>query len=280
MPAPAPTSPGFGSSCVARRLVARITLAVLGPVTLAAAGVPEFHVAPLPPEECRMVGDHFVVRLSVDASAEQFNAYDITLSFEPSIVRLDSISRGQLMDVEGCGPAYFDSVVGVDEGRAIHSLLCADVAVDGPGVLSNWFFTAVGVGTSPLAFETDPDRMFADAGLWVWPGHPTFPRQVVATDSSVTVCVIGVDDPDPSSPRAHTRVWPNPWSGPGRAALALGGDAAPGWAEVFSVEGRRVWRVPTGRRTHLALPDLAPGTYLYRVRRGDRLETGRLVRVP
>lgn len=274
------TTPEARPGGAARRLPAVVALAVLGSVTLAAAGVPEFHVKPVPPSGCLVVGDRLVVQLSVDETAEQFNAYDITLSFDPSIIRLDSIYRGQLMDVEGCGPAYFDTVVGVDEGRAIHSLLCADEAVDGPGVLSAWFFTVVAPGTSPLAFETDPDRMFADAGLWVWPGHPTFPRQVVATDTAVTTCIVGVGDDPSSAPRAHTRVWPNPWSGPARAVLALGGDASPGWAEVFSVEGRRVWRMPTGRRTHLTLPDLAPGTYLYRVRRGDRLETGRLVRVP
>jgi hypothetical protein len=277
---PPSVSRSYSRLGAAGRIGSGALLAVLATVTLGAAGVPEFHVSPVPPADCPQPGDTFVVLLSVDPTAEQFNAYEVVLSFAPEIIRLDAIVSGQLFDVEGCGPPFFDPTVDESMGSVVHSLLCAGVSVDGPGVLSAWFFTALAPGVSPLTFETDPDRMFADAGLWVWPGHPTFPRQVVATDGVVEVCeVIGVDDADGVA--SPPRVWPNPWSGPGVARLSLDAGGVPGRVELFGVDGRSLWEVTTrGDQRTIRLPSLPPGVYLYRVTQGAESRMGRLTRIP
>jgi hypothetical protein len=157
--------------------------------------------------------------------------------------------------------------------------------VDGPGVLITWTFTALACTEpdlpTPLLFDSDPDRMFADAGLWVWPGHPTFPRQVVAADTALVVCVPLGADPSASAVSTPTRVWPNPWRGPGPATLSLGDlGRGPGRVTLYAVNGRRLWETAVAADAGtLRLPWLPAGVYLCQATRGESHHTGRFTRL-
>lgn len=285
-PERSPRRAGAGDAGATAALV--VMLLLIGVTGAAGAdpaprGAPGFRVFLRPPPEPPGEGESFVVHLEVDASAVQFNAYELTLGFDPEVLRLDMISPGQLMQVEGCGPAFFLPTTGDSTGMVAHSLLCADASVDGPGVLSTWHFTALACtapDTTFLRFESDPDRMFADAGLWVWPGHPTYPRQVVPADSALVVCEI-LDVPAAGTAIAPTRMWPNPWRGARPATLEVTLPGPAGRLDLFDAAGRRVWSTPVPAGViAVGLPAVPPGIYLYSVHRGPDHHTGRFARIP
>jgi len=278
-----PHRPGIGVHVATAALVVMLAATATGAADPTAPGPPEFRVFLRPPPERPEMGEAFVVHLEVDASAMQFNAYELTLGFDPDVLRLDMITAGQLMQVEGCGPAFFNPSVGDSTGSVTHSLLCADESVDGPGVLSTWHFTALQCtdpDTTDVTFESDADRMFADGGLWVWPGHPTFPRQVVPADSGLVVCTI-LDVPAADAPLSLTRVWPNPWRGARAATLEVTLPGPAGRLDLFDAAGRRVWSTPVPAGVvDVHIPAVPPGVYLYSVHRGPDRHTGRIARLP
>ena len=182
---------------------------------------------------------------------------------------------------ESC-PTRFQNTTSTDSTVTFsHVILCQGLSLDGPGRLSTFEFSAVGVADTEVRIVSNPDRLFVDAGLWVWPGHSTFPRQVVFLGGgTTTICVDdtgAIDAVGPDRVRMGLRLLPNPahdvvWldlHGLPEGALEV---------DILSSDGRRVnpaQMVAAGhRQLALSLKDLAgvdlpAGTYFVRARAGD-----------
>jgi hypothetical protein len=211
----------------------------------------------------------------------------ITIQYDPDIVDfLPPVIEGQLM-LEACGNTFkvltqTDSTV-----TYTHAILCAGVALDGPGVLSVYRFRGLAIGVSPITITSDPDRSFLNEGLYINPNHPTFPRQVIFHDAEIRVLEpAGMDSGEvpPLQFRLEQNV-PNPFS----IATAVGfelGAAGPVALEIFDVTGRRVWadyaELPPGhhqviwRGTGLDAMALPSGIYFYRLTTAQGVENRKL----
>ena len=168
-----------------------------------------------------------------------------------------------------------------------HAILCAGVALDGPGVLSTYYFRALAIGTSPIIITSNPDRSFLNEGLFINPNHPTYPRQVIFHNAVINVLApAGIDSGEvpPLQFRLEQNV-PNPFS----IATAFGfelGAAGPVALEVFDVAGRRVWgdhaELPPGhhqvtwRGTGFDATALPSGIYFYRLTTPQGVENRKL----
>ena len=168
-----------------------------------------------------------------------------------------------------------------------HSLLCSGVSLNGPGLLSTYHFRGLVNGTSPLTIISNPDRSFGDAGLYVSPNHPTFPRQVIFHNAEIIVGPqSGIESGavPPLEFRLEQNV-PNPFSFATAIPFELAA-AGPVALEIFDVAGRRVWAdsaaLPPGahRITWRGnAPDQAPlpsGIYFYRLTTAQGAATRKL----
>lgn len=262
--------------------------------------VPEFHCFLRPTVLCEgVVDDILEIHFDVDSTAVGFNGYELTLHFDPEILEPIGVLEGTLMT--GACASRFQNVTTTDSTLTFsHVILCAGVSVEGPGRLSTYRFKAVGAGESEVSISSNPDRLFVDAGLWVWPMHPTDPRQVVYLDEGkTTICVsdpgsAGLEEPggdpngphdpndggEPGGPHAGAlaplslRLVPNP--GRDVHVELWGAPAGSAEVEILGPDGRRL-----GRRTvlfsaqasvRLALDEIAEtalpaGSYFVRARR-------------
>jgi len=258
-----------------------------------ALAVDEFHAFLLPElPDTVCVPWHTVVDVPywVDSSARQFNAYDLTVTFDPEILTPDTLLEGSLF-TDACPNRWWRFSWTDSSMSCAHVLLCAGVSVDGPGSLCRLRLYADTLGITALAFALDPDRSFYDDGLYVWPGHPTYPRQVILHSAVVKVYDPTADAPPPveraGSPGLLVR--PNPardacrfdclLPGSGEAALSLAGP-----------DGRLVARwtmseLPAGLHTvawdaHDAVGRPLPaGVYFLRLEAGGASATRRLLLV-
>ncbi|GJM43907.1 MAG: hypothetical protein DHS20C21_07490 [Gemmatimonadota bacterium] len=231
----------LGSTRTGRGVAALLVVAVMvtGLVPAVHAGVELFPASLVPAAVVTEVDSVFTVEFRVGVGASQFNAYEITLSFDPAILEFQSVSEGTLM-LSGCGNT-FDFLTTTDSTLTYsHSLLCGGVALDGPGLLSTYTFLAVGDGISPLEITSSPDSSFFDNGMFVSPLHPTRPRQVTLTSTVVAVGMDPTGSPKSGSgSRSGLSVRPNPMRGAGEIRFEL---VRAGWAEleILDVRGRRV----------------------------------------
>jgi len=222
------------------------------------------------------------VTFEVDSTATHFNAYEVTIEFDPAILAYESVSEGALM-TGACSNRF--KVVSPASGSVTyaHSLLCAGTSVDGPGVLSRFRFRALAAGVSELRIVSPDTCTFLDAGVCVSPSHPTLPREVtlagafVAVGSDPTAAVPGV----PPLRGPEILVVPNPVRDSARIRVRVP-EAGPAVLEVTDVRGRRIllrsWSA-TGATEVVpweagALP---AGTYFARLRAGSGSTTARLV---
>jgi hypothetical protein len=250
-------------------VLAACLLAVAG-ASQASAGIEPFPVSLLPAATVTDVDAIITLDLFVDSLAAQFNAYEVTIQFDPAILEFVSATVGPLMLPPECGspfPIYSstDSTV-----TYFITLLCAGASLDGPGVTNHFRLRAIAEGISPVTIVTAPDVSFYDAGLFISPAHPTRPRQVSFTNA---VVVVGPDPTGgpvvPGAGPLGLRIRPNPV--PAATELAFE-TAAPGPArlEILDVTGRRVF--------FRAWPTLAAGehreTWSGRGSRGERLPAG------
>jgi len=253
----------------------------------ARAGVEPFPVSLVPAITVTEVDFVFTLDLYVDALAAQFNAYEVTLQWDPAILAFDGVTAGPLMFVQDCPPPFpihssTDSTV-----TYFITLLCADVSLDGPGVVSSYSFRALTEGTTPVEIVSVPDSSFYDAGLFIWPLHPTRPRQVSFTDAWVVVGTDPTDGPATASAGpAGLRIHPNPVRG---ATEMRFGTERPGPArlEILDVTGRRVFLRSWGA---LAAGEhreawngrgargerLPAGVYVVRLRDGGGVRSGKI----
>jgi hypothetical protein len=219
-----------------------LLLAVLGGTATPAGAQPEFHAFLLPETSFIGVGDTALVRFEVDATAMQFNGYELTIRWRPDIVEFLSFTQGSLM-TGACGNTFTVPVQLNDSTFTVtHVILCGGVALDGPGVLSTYQFRGLVEGESPVTILSDPVCTFFDAGVCVNPLHPTFPRQVVLHDASIIVGSVAGMDPEESALRPfHLESnAPNPFRPRTSLRFELGA-ATQVRIEVMDVLGRRVW---------------------------------------
>ena len=239
--------------------------------------VPEFRAFLVPPSSNIEVGEAIDVRFEVDASARHFNAYAVTIAYDPAVVDFEGpVVQGALM-TGACGQTIFFLTTTDSSLTYSHSLLCSGQALDGPGVLSSYRFRALAAGTSPLAIRSNPDCTFVDAGVCINPNHATFPRQVILTGGEIQVGpLVGVSEA--GAPVATTVLFPsapNPTPEATRLRFRL---AAPGSAElsILDLQGRARWQrswtslaagvheVPWGGCDAAGIP-LASGIYFTRL---------------
>ncbi|MCA9727993.1 MAG: hypothetical protein KC729_09945 [Candidatus Eisenbacteria bacterium] len=273
--------------------VAGAVLAVR-PGEVSAGGPDEFH-ALLDPTlyDFVLLGDDFYVSFAVDSTAMQFNGYEVRVEFDPTYLDFTGVVEGSLM-TEAC-PTRFRNLAQTDSSVVYtHVVLCAGVSLDGPGVLSEFHFKALTVGETDVRITSDPNETFVDAGIWVNPDHPTYPRQVSFTDSHVII-LDPTSDVEPSDPPVmptdglRLSVWPQPMTD--RASLRID-PTGTGWiiTEIVNVEGRQIWddrswgepgsplrlewsgRTRTGER-------VGAGTYFVRATQGNRSAVQRIVTV-
>ena len=161
------------------------------------------------------------VSVEVDSTARHFNGFELTFLYDPSVVSLvdpviDTIIPGSLI-TDACSDLFerretTDSTI----TYTLVMVCTGGVSVDGPGQLCSIRFSVDNPGFSPVAMISDPDRSFFDDGIFVYPGHPTYPRQVVLHDGAIIVydpnagCEQGIEEqrfrltgvrPNPANPR-------------------------------------------------------------------------------
>lgn len=271
---------------MANRFFICAALAFLGAAT--AHGQPEsFNTYLLPQIGNVGLGDTAFVRFEVDQTAHDFNTYEITIEYDPEIVDfLPPVIEGQLM-LGACGNTFKHLAQTDSTLTYTHAILCAGVALDGPGVLSIYPFRGIALGTSPITITSDPDHSFLNEGLYINPNHPTYPRQVIFHNAEINVLpTAGMDSGEvpPLEFRLEQNV-PNPFS----IATAVGfelGAAGPVALEVFDVAGRRVWadyaefapghHQVTWRGTRLDATALPNGIYFYRLTTAQGVENRKL----
>ena len=270
-----------------RHVVIPLAALSLGAAIVAAAQPTPFNAFLLPAASAIDVGDTAFVRFAVDSTARQFNAYEITILYRPDIVDfLPPVVEGPLMH-DACGNTFQHLAQTESTLTYAHSLLCAGISLDGPGLLSTYAFKGLANGVSPITITTDPNRAFFDAGIFVSPNHPTFPRQVFLHNAQITVgpsAGVRRGEAPPPAFRLEQNV-PNPFRTATAIAFELG-DAGPATLEVFDPAGRRVWAAAAaflGARHRVpwygAALDGAPlpsGAYIYRLTTPEGSESRKL----
>jgi len=271
---------------MANRFFICAALAFLGAATAYGQPAP-FNTYLLPEISTIDVGDIAFVRFEVDETAQQFNGYEITIQYDPDIVDfLPPVTEGQLM-IGACGNTFKFLTQTDSTLTYTHVILCAGVALDGPGVLSIYRFRGLTKGVGLITITSDADRSFLNAGVYINPNHPTFPRQVIFHNAEIRVgAQSGVDSGEvpPLEFRLEQNI-PNPFS----TATALGfelGAAGPVALEIFDVAGRPVWadygELPPGHHrvtwlgTALDATALPSGIYFYRLTTAQGVESRKL----
>lgn len=227
-------------SATVRLVCALVAWGSLGAAPVGAQEVEEFHAFLLPDVAFVAPDDVCEIRFEVDATAQRFNGYEVSFRFDPTILAFEEMEEGELM-TEAC-PERFTNLETTDSTVTLaHVLLCSEVTVDGPGVMSRFHFRALGEGNSHLEILSDPDRTFYDAGLYVWPLHPDYPRQVIL--HSARVWVLGLSDTGGETGRERVaplglRVWPNPVRGERAIEFSIASASGPLRVTVWDAGGR------------------------------------------
>ena len=273
-----------------RVLFLAVTLVLaLGSLThVAQADADEFHAFLLPDINEAEINDQVVITFEVDSTAKHFNGYEIDVEWDQSVVSLLSVDQGSLM-TDACPNTWFNLETTDSTVTVSHTILCGEVSIDGPGVLCIFTFQADANGTSPLEITTDPNQAFFDAGLYVWPGHATYPRQVFLHNSTICIptCGNAVDGPEDALNRGlRMQVIPNPIRESGWIRYQIAAPAQALTIEILDVTGRQLqsWGLEPGRAGAFELRwdgtdrdgrPLPIGTYFYRARSADHRASGR-----
>ncbi len=230
-----------------RRHLALAVIAFVGVGLLppAASAVDPFGAALLPDTTFVDVNTIFTVGYVADDDAAQFNAYDLAVQWDPTILDLLSVQSGSLMN-SGCGNTFHVLDQTDSTFSWSHTLLCLGISLDGPGELCEITFRGKIDGMSTLEILTSPNCAFFDAGVCINASHPTLPRDVTLTGAVVMVGDVATSAVDaPVSLGTALRFAPNPTRGPG--VFIVHTDANSAWRlEVFDAAGRRVATLPGG----------------------------------
>ena len=251
------------------RLPTRVVLPALAlalTATLAAAVEP-FHALMDPSFLCVPLGSSITVAFAVDSTAHQFNGYEVTIKHDPSILTYLGLQEGALM-TSSCPNRFHVETTTDSTVTYAHVVLCNGVSLDGPGQLSLYTFRCDQVGDTHLEIVSNPDRTFYDAGLYVWPLHPTRPRQVTFANAEIVVFDATAVGDLPAGlntdPTLRLEVTPNPNRGAGALSFRIE-TPGPAALTLFDAGGRVVGQrvlshVPAGpQRIVWESRDLTPG---------------------
>lgn len=249
-----------------------------GSPALAATGV---RVVLAPATGNVQLGEQFDLEVTIPDSSAEFNAFELEVVFDDSLLTLVSNQEGPVM-TGACGSRFhvFDETDGTF--TVTDGLLCSGAKVSGPGVIYVLRFQANVDDT--LTSVVLQAAGFSDAGINVTPVEREHAQVVIGN-------VIGVPDGD-GAPRARLHApFPNPF----QRAVNLGftalesGDAR---LEVYSVSGRLMKRlmnreVVSGQTYPMTWDGsdeqgrpVPPGIYFVRLTTGTRAYTQRMVRIP
>lgn len=233
----------------------------------------------LPADISVSIGQQFDIELTVPVSSDEFNAFELTVEYDDSALKLISNQEGPLMTA-ACGNRFH--VFGDPGGvfNVTDALLCPGARASGPGVIYRLTFKAEPVNTISTVILRFIG--FSNGGVAVTP--------ISASNAIVRIGdVTGLpEDPD-GVPAARLHVpYPNPFT----RAVHLGFSVAaeiPARLEIYSVDGRRVrtfFGDGSSRGTSLSWNGtddrgraLPPGVYLVRLVAGDQAWSRRVVKV-
>jgi hypothetical protein len=207
-----------------------------------ARAVEEFHAHLTPALLFVNLGTDFQVDFGVDGSARQFNGYEALIRYDPTLAGFRAVEEGSLM-TQACVNRFRALSTPTDSTvDYVHVILCDGVSLNGPGTLSRYTFHADQVGSFELRVIGNPDHSFYDAGEYVAPDHPTYPRQVVLHAATVVILdpVTDVEDSAVPAGQLVVRQAPNPSHGAGTIQLDLP-EKGPVEIEIVDPTGRRVW---------------------------------------
>ena len=225
----------------------------------------------------------FDVDLVVAGGGDPFNAYEFTLTYDPSVLtfieRSAAEQEGPLM-TGACGTRWhvFDETGGTI--TLTHALLCAGTSVTGPGTVYRLRFQAA--DTTAVTWLEFPAVQFANAGIDLASS---------AVDAQVTVgSTLDVPGGAPGRSTLLLRAFPNPARVGTSLRFALT-DAAPVQLEVFDTLGRSVRLLREGMLPagdHEARWDrrddrgsaVPAGLYFIRLRAGNEQALRRIVVLP
>jgi hypothetical protein len=236
-------------------------------------------LALLPAEVTIGTGAQFDLELTVPDTSSEFNAFELRIEYDNSVLALISNQEGPLV-VGVCGNRFhvFDDTDGIF--TVTDALLCAGVRVAGPGVIYRLTFQAIATNTITTVILRS--ARFSDGGISVSP---------VGTSNALALVgdVTGLPgDPRRRQDRLHVP-YPNPFRNAVHLGFTAGGETAVR-LEIYSVSGHRVRSLSAGSSpagsARVLLWDgadeegrkVAPGVYLVRLVAGDRVQSRRIVK--
>lgn len=205
-----------------------------GAGTALAAGI---HVGIVPASSSVPEETEFDLEIAIVLADANFNGYDAVVEFDPAMLTFlptapTTLQEGTLM-TGACGNTFHRFTAADDSMVVNHVILCAGVALTGPGQLYKLRFRS-GTTHGETQVKLRPVRTkFYNAGLFVFP--------VETMDATVTIGppVDVAPQPDAVSRGLSLRAQPNP----GRSGTTLflaSGVAAPQSVLILDARGRRV----------------------------------------
>ncbi|MFX1535952.1 MAG: cohesin domain-containing protein [Promethearchaeota archaeon] len=170
-------------------------------IELVSAIIPEYPAIYVDPAEIidptLVPGTNFTIAIKTDYIGDDINAYQFTLSYDPSILNGVEVVNGDLItDSEGYRflfvPGPFDNVAGELLLTAAF-FFTPDVTATGPGTLANVTFTVVGYGSSNITLGSSTKLAGPDYGIIdgeIWPdhlGHGYFSNEINGVYWTLTV---------------------------------------------------------------------------------------------
>ena len=271
-----------------RRARAGSLAAALGMLALLAAGAAraDVSVGLTPATQSVAQGGDFDVFVDILSAGSAFNGFDLVVSYDPSAITLVPASpttaqQGCLMTggcSSACGNTFHVFNAAGDSIAVSDVLLCNGVSLTGPGRIYMLHFHAG--NTQQVTQLTIRRASFYNAGLFVTPVH--------TTNCQVGIGVqVGV--PGRTGSVRPLRIAPNPAQG--RVSFVSDDDQS-GFAEadILDLQGRLVRHVGPaflapraqfgwdGRDTGGARA--RSGVYLVRLKRGDQVQSARVILLP
>ena len=135
------------------------------------------------------LGETFNLDVVVDENMVGLKGYDIKITFNPSVLSLETVTEGPLLP--SGGTTFFAwQTLGPDTVQTTAAVLEHLVHVDGPGVLFTVRFQSIAYGSSPIHFALDVLRDSLNLPL----PHNTADGSVTVSD--ITVPSVGVIFPN------------------------------------------------------------------------------------
>jgi len=106
----------------------------------------------LDPNQITMTpGEDFTINL-ITPSVQNLKAYSITLTYDPTLFRLNEATEGTFLSSKG--DTFFYNEIDNQKGSVLMdcAILGRDLAVSGQGILASLFFTCLRTGSAEITF--------------------------------------------------------------------------------------------------------------------------------